>query len=86
MVLLIIACLLCLVRRHHRKRAIFHVQSSGDSGEVFANDPRPSYITGSKQGENGFTLNNNVSAKSDYTSCGVVLNPMNLQPSQNSKR
>ncbi|CAB3985486.1 jagged-2-like isoform X2 [Paramuricea clavata] len=82
MVLLIIACLLCLVRRHHRKRAIFHVPSSGD---VFANNSRPSYITGNNQGENGFTLNNNVSAKSDYTSCGVVLNPMNLQPSQNSR-
>ena len=90
-VVLILACLLYLVWRQHRRRASFHVQSS----TVVANElVKPSYrkdnarqVSGHER--NGVSLNNNIAVKTDFTSypsSEIVLNPMLLQPSQNSRR
>jgi hypothetical protein len=83
LVLLIIVILLFLAWKLRRRRATFDVTSP----EVVVNTfGRPSYIMGNMNGEKHELGLNNNAVSQKRTSPEVLLNPIALQPSQNSRR
>ncbi|XP_028396222.1 delta-like protein C [Dendronephthya gigantea] len=85
LVVLLLSVIVCLIRRRHRRHATFNVPPSG----IVANHcVVPSYTAGNGVESNGIALNNNNPSKPDLEkkkSPEIVLNPVALQPSQNSR-
>ena len=86
--LLAIVCLLCLLGMRRRRRRSFALSSDN---RVIRNSFIPSYIIDNKkENDNEFTLNNNIPSEPEFTkhctSAEIVLNPIILQASQNSRR
>ena len=85
LVLLILLSLVFIAWRLRRRRATFDVPSSSSRVNAWDNE-KPSYIVanGNSEGQE-LSLNNNNSVSQKRTSPEILLNPMALQPSQNSR-